>query len=83
MTGLEHLTKEKSPSKVILIGEGAKILINERGDFMSIKELLIKRQKLSEPITEEEIEKKRQEIFKGKKYLKTDKKIKEFFKNMK
>lgn len=50
---------------------------------MSIKELLIKRQKLSEPITEEKIEAKRQEIFKGKKYSGTDKKIKEFFKNMK
>ena len=81
MTGLEHLTKEKSPSKVIIIGEGEKI--KKRGDFMSIKELLIKRQKLSEPIQNEKIEAKRQEIFKGKKYLKTDKQIKEFLKNMK
>lgn len=38
MIGLEHLTKEKSPSKVIIIGEGAKILINERGEsFMEDK----------------------------------------------
>ena len=43
---------------------------------MNIKELLIKRQKLSKPITEEEIEKERQEIFKGKNYSKLDKKIK-------
>ena len=77
------MTKEKSPSKVILIGGGAKILINERGENMSIKELLIKRQKLSEPISEKEIEKKRQEIFKGKNYSETDKKIKELFKNIK
>lgn len=49
---------------------------------MSIKELLIKRQKLSEPITKEEIEKKTQEIFKGKKYSDLDKKIKKIFKNM-
>lgn len=50
---------------------------------MSIKELLIKRQKLSEPITKEEIKTKRQEIFNGKDYSETDKKIKELFKNMK
>lgn len=50
---------------------------------MNIKELLIKRQKLSEPIPGEKIEEKVKEIFKGKKYLKTDKQIKEFFKNMK
>lgn len=50
---------------------------------MGIKELLIKRQKLSEPIPKEKIEEKRQEIFKGKKYSKTDKQIKEFLKNMK
>ncbi len=49
---------------------------------MSIKELLIKRQKLSEPIPKEKIEAKRQEIFKGKDYSKTDKQIKDFFKNM-
>ena len=49
---------------------------------MGIKELLIKRQKLSEPITEEEIEKKTQEIFKGKKYSDLDKKIKKLFKNI-
>lgn len=49
---------------------------------MNIKELLIKRQKLSEPIPKEKIEAKRQEIFKGKKYSETDKKIKDFFKNM-
>lgn len=50
---------------------------------MNIKELLIKRQKLSEPITEKEIEKKRQEIFNGKDYSGTNKKIKELFKNIK
>lgn len=50
---------------------------------MNIKELLIKRQKLSEPIPGEKIEEKVKEIFKGKKYSETDKKIKEFFKNMK
>ena len=49
---------------------------------MNIKELLIKRQKLSEPIPNEKIEAKKQEIFKGKNYSETDKKIKEFFKNM-
>lgn len=50
---------------------------------MSIKELLIKRQELSEPIPNEKIEAKRQEIFKGKNYSETDKKIKELFKNIK
>ena len=35
-------SKEESPSKVILIGEGAKILINERGEIIMFFRIIVK-----------------------------------------